>query len=83
MANDYKVIRIYTEVHYLKVKKVNQSLYRSGQALKSPRGCSSHISRQSVHEGGKVARPTNRPYLPPRLYSRYSFLLEAGSIPGP
>jgi len=33
--------------------------------------------------GGKVVSLTHRPPLPPRKYSRYSFLLEAESTPGP
>jgi hypothetical protein len=36
-----------------------------------------------AHEGGKVVSPTHRPPLPHRKYSWYSFLLEAGSTPGP
>ena len=43
----------------------------------------SQVSRQSVHEGGKVVSPTHRPPLPPRKYSWYSFLLEAESNSGP
>jgi len=35
------------------------------KALKVPRIWSSHISRQSAHEGGKVVSPTHRPPLPP------------------
>jgi hypothetical protein len=42
----------------------------------------SRISRQSAHGGEKVSR-THRPPLPPRRYSRYSFLLAAVSTPGP
>jgi hypothetical protein len=40
------------------------------------------ISRQSTHERGKVVSSTNRPPLPPRKYSWYSFLLEAELTPG-
>jgi hypothetical protein len=47
-----------------------------GQEVQTPRF-------QSAHEGGKVVIPTHRPPLPPRNYSWYSFLLEAGSTPGP
>jgi hypothetical protein len=35
------------------------------------------------NEGGKVVNPTHRPPLPPRIYSWYSFLLEAESTTGP
>ena len=56
---------------------------RSGQALRVPRNWVCQIWRRPVNEGSRVVRPTNRPHLPPRKYSWYSFLLEAESIPGP
>jgi hypothetical protein len=43
----------------------------------------SRISAQSVHEGGKVASLKDLPLSPAKRYSWYSFLLVAGSTPGP
>jgi hypothetical protein len=44
--------------------KVKQSLYRPGQALGLQEVEDPRISRQSVHEDGKVVSPTHRPHLP-------------------
>jgi hypothetical protein len=53
---------------HLNNKKVKQSHYRLGHAVRVPGGF--QISRQWAHESGKVVSPTHRPPLPP------------GNIPG-
>ena len=37
----------------------------------------------TAQDGGKVVSLTHRPLFTPRKYSRYSFLLEVESTPGP
>jgi len=64
-------------------KKVKQSHYRPGQALRIPGGWGSHSSRLLACAGGKVVSPTHKPHLHPRKYFWYSILLEADSTPGP
>jgi hypothetical protein len=67
---------------YCPVITAKQSLFRPGKTLTVSEGWGSQISRQSAHEGGKVINPTQRPPLPLRKYSWYSFLLEAELNPG-
>jgi hypothetical protein len=50
--------------------KIETSQYRPGQVMRVPGGWDSKISKQSIHEGGKVVSPMHRPPLPP------------GNIPG-
>jgi len=64
-------------VPYFLMVKVQQFLYRPGQAMRVSGSLGSQISRKSEYKDGKVIRPTYRQPLPPRKYSWYSFLLEA------
>jgi len=45
-------------------KRVNRSLYRTGQALRVPEEQGSQFSKQFAHEDGKVVSLTHRPSLP-------------------
>ena len=71
------------QLYYGSKINLNLSHHRPGQALGFAGGWGSQISRHSAHEGGKVVSPTKRPPLPTRIYSSYSFLLEAESTPRP
>jgi hypothetical protein len=46
------------------------------QGVEAPRIC-----RQLARVGGKVVSPRHWPSLPPKKYSRYSYLLEAKPTP--
>jgi len=56
-------------------RKLQQSMYRSGQALRVPEGRYSKISRQSTYKGGKVVILTHRPHLPPPPPPKEIFLV--------
>jgi hypothetical protein len=63
-------------------KKVKQSHYGPGQALRVPGGWGAQISRLSAHEGGNIVSPTHRSTLPTSKYFWYSCLLETESTLG-
>ena len=62
---------------------IKRSLYKPGQVLRVPWCWGSQFSWQSAHGSGKVVCPTYRLPLPPRKYSKYSFLLKDESTPAP
>jgi hypothetical protein len=53
-------------ISHLVNSKVQQSLYRSGQALRVAEDWDFQISRQLLHEGDKVVSSIHRPPLPPQ-----------------
>jgi len=66
----------------VKRKKVKQSLYRLPAGQRVPGGSESQISRQSAHEGGKVASPTHRSPLNPEYIPRAHFCYRLGRPQG-
>ena len=74
------IIYITAQNYVRSSKMVKQSHYRPGQALRVPGDWGSQISRQSSHEGCQLYAPAA---FIPRIYSWYSFLLEAESTPRP
>ena len=67
METSYNRARLRVNKVFLR-KKVKQSHYRPGQALRVPGSWVSKISRQSAHEGGKVVSPTHRQPLPQETF---------------
>jgi len=62
------IIRRYNRMYTAFGKKIKQSHYRPGQALRVPGVWGSQISTQSAHEGGKVVSPTHQPPLPQETF---------------
>jgi hypothetical protein len=65
------------------VNKVKLSLYRPWRPLGLQEVEAPTFSDILLIDGGKVVSPTCRPLYIPQEDSRYSFLLEAESTPGP
>jgi len=63
--------------------KVQQSLYRSGQALRVPEAWGSQISGHSAHECGKIVSPTHRPPLSPGIIPGTHFWVNPRAIVWP
>jgi len=51
--------------HLHLMQKVKDQLHRPGQAVRVPVFRGPQISKQQLHEGGKVVNSTYRPPLPP------------------
>ena len=73
-------IRILSGAILSLLESKKQSRYRPGVAQRKLRFPDFMTTAQDV---GKVVSLTQRPPLPPRKYSWYSFLLVAESTPGP